>query len=217
MRRGGSFAKASEHYRAALAPGQRAAPMLAYHLVVGGAIAGALLVAVGALVALPDLVAGWRAGRARGVGRAVAAALALSVGVAAATVPLALWAHHLDAAQRNGADGLYSAAFVAWALAGVAALAMWARAAGRAAALALGARALVIESWLAAVAALAAAAVAAASTWWWALMASRAPDYLAPTPGASVVTAQLVGTLGLMALALVAAVYGVARIAGTRR
>ncbi len=214
---GGSFAKASEHYRAALAPAQRAEPMLAYHLVVGGAVAGALLVALGALVALPDLLAARRSGRARGVGRAAAVALAVSVGVVAATVALALWAHHLDPAQRNGADWLYSAAFVAWALAGVATLGLWARAAGRAASITLGVRALAIESWLAVAAAAAAALVAAAGTWWWALMAARAPGFLAPSPGASVVTVQLVGTLGLMALCVAAAGYGVARIARARR
>lgn len=214
---GGSFAKSAEHFRSALSPGARSAPSVAYVVVVAGALAGALLIAAGAAVALPSFAASVRARKVLGIGRATAVAAGASVVVILGTAGISLWAHQLGAASRNGADGAYSVAVVAWALTGVCALALWARVATRAARTCLSPRALLVESRLAIGVATAATVVAVASAVWWAETASHAPVFLTGVTGSSALTARAVGTLGLMAVAAASGLYGVVRITSARR
>jgi hypothetical protein len=141
----------------------------------------------------------------------------LTVMTVGAVVPLSVWAHHLDQFQRNGGDGLYSGAFVAWALLVAATLAQW-TAAGVAAAcrIDLSRRVLHFEAVLAVAVAATMVVITAATALWWGTMARDAPWFLQGTAtgtSPSPFTVQLVLTMGLMLTAALVAAYGVVRVA----
>ena len=218
---GGAFAKTSEHFAAAGSAGGLAVARAAYAVVVMGAVVGAVLVVAGVAVALPALPAFARDGGWVAVRAALARASGTLFVAVVATVPLAAWAHHLDSAQRNGADALYDGAFLAWVALGAVTVLLW-TAAGIAVArrLELRPRALRAEAWIALGVAAVVAVLTGAIGVRWAAMAESAPGYLVRAPLGThpvPVSAPLVVVGGLLVVALAAAGYGSARIVGSRR
>jgi len=118
------YAKAAERWRSALAPAARLLPAVGYDTVVVAAALGAVVVEGGAVLALPAFVRLVRSGRGGDLAGPVLGASVLSVMALASVAGLSVWAHHLDVAQRNGADAPYGAAFVA--VGALAALSLWA-------------------------------------------------------------------------------------------
>ncbi len=216
---GASYEKVSEHSIAALPNASRAGAQTAYDVVVALGVVGIVLVLAGAFAALPSLrrflaAGGWASLR-RHVWRGVALGLLSVAGV----VAIASWAHGLTPYERNGGNGVYSAAFVVIALLAAATLGQWtavAVAAGRR--LALTDRILRVETGLALALGGVILAISVSASAWWILMARRAPSFLTGSPGdtASIVTPSFVVTLGLMAIAVATATVGVTRVMGAR-
>jgi hypothetical protein len=141
----------------------------------------------------------------------IRAVLASAVAIAAVG-GLALWAHRLDALQRNGHDPLYGLAFAAGGLLVVACLAAWTAAfVTTARRLELSPRLLTIEVGLAVIVSLAMLVMTVATAVWWAALASRAPSALhEQSSGAdmSPLALQLLAAMALMTIATVLAGMG---------
>lgn len=201
---GCAVAKTAEHWQAATPSGSRALPAHAFDALIGGAVAGALVVVAGAALALPAAVRRLRAGQRDGFGKAVVVALGSTAALVPATTGLAVWAHGLTVAQRNGHDAAYGVAFAACAALFVVCLAAWTHLGSRLARQAdLRPSLLRVEAWLAAGAATAMALVTTAAVVWWAAVADAAPWYFGGGPHGSAgttVTWPLV-TAGLSMLA----------------
>jgi len=108
------FAKFSEHWDVLTQPSRRAVPAAAVLTMQAAAVLGVLACASSLIVsrrALMRLVA--RSGWSRLVRPWRSAAVALFA-LVVATLALVRWAHHLSAAQRNGASAPYTHAFLAW-------------------------------------------------------------------------------------------------------
>ena len=216
---GASFAKFSEHFDQALPHRQSAhtVPDVAFAAVQLVAAIGAALVVAGAAIALPAFVRFLRRGGWPAVRRRVLLAAAATVVTAAGTVPLLVWAHHLDPRARNGGMHLYGGLFLAWCALLVLTLALWTAVAIAAARrLELPRPVLAAEAVCAVAVASAMAVVLAATALWWASMARHAPSFLGASPAgapSSPWDAWLAGTVGLMLLATVVGATGVARLA----
>jgi hypothetical protein len=216
---GCSYAKMSEHFSSAMPPGTRALPQAAIHVVTVAAAAGACLVTIGGLVALPAFVRFIRQGGWAHLRRHFIRAATVSVLAVAMLFALAHWAVHLSEYQRNGSDGWYSLAVTAWVLLVAVVVALW-TIAGVASVrrLSFAPRVLLTESALGVALTSVMALITTATALWWATIAAHAPWFLqgttAGTP-ASPVTLNLVVTLTLMVLALGVAVYGTIRIVGS--
>jgi hypothetical protein len=215
---GASFSKVAEHFARAVPVASRTLPQDAFTAVAALGVSAAVLVALGALIALPSFVRFVRAGGWPSVRGHVHRAIGLSVLMAAGLVPLSVWAHHLDTVQRNGGDAAYAAVIGAWSLVVAATLAQW-TAAGVAAArrITFSPALLRLESLMAVIVAGAMLAITAATALWWAAMAHDAPWFLTGTASVgshhpSPFDVQLVATLALMTVAVLTAAYGVYRI-----
>lgn len=123
---GGSFAKLTEHFASSMPPGTQVLPNDALTTVQVLAPFAGLAVVLGVLLAFPACVSYVRNGGWSRVRRYALAALGASVVAIAGTCAVALWGRHLTNAQRNGADGAYSAAFLAAVGALCVAPALWA-------------------------------------------------------------------------------------------
>jgi hypothetical protein len=214
---GASFSKTSEHFARALPVGSRVVPQGAFDVVAALGVIAATLVALGAVAALPGFVRFVGAGGWSSIRGHVLRASVLTVVTVGALIPVSVWAHHLNEFQRNGGDGLYSGAFVAWALLLAGTLAQW-TGAGVAAArrIDLTRRVLHFEAVLAVVVAATMVVITAATALWWETMAEDAPWFLQGTAhgtSPSPFTAQLVLTLASMLVAALVAAYGVVRVA----
>ena len=214
---GAAFAKASEHFTSARAAGSLGLARGAYAAVATLALVCCVPVLVGAVLALPATMRFVRGGGWPAVRRRATVAAAAVVGLGAATVGLATWAHHLDAHARNGGDATYSVAFLAWcALVAVTLGFVIAAATAVARRVALTGSVLRAEGTLAMVVAVLVAAVTAATGLWWAAMARGAPWFLVGSrPGTtpSPVTVQLALIEGCLVVATLVAGYGAARTA----
>jgi hypothetical protein len=213
---GASFSKTAEHFARAVPIASRALPQGAFNAVAGLGVVGVVLVAFGAIVALPAFVRFLRAGGWSVIRGHVLRAAALTVVTVTAVIPLSAWAHGLNEPQRNGGDAMYSAGFVLWALLVAGALAGW-TAAGVAAArrIELGIRVIRIEAVLAVAVACILVAITAATAVWWGAMAKDAPWFLGNTQHgttSSPYSLQLSLTMALMLAAALFAGYGVLRI-----
>jgi hypothetical protein len=213
---GASFQKMAEHFPPVLAAGPRNAATIPYDVLQTLATVGACLVILGAVVALPAFVRLLRAGGWAGIRRPVGRAVAATVVVGLAVVPLALWAQHLTPGQRNGRDVVYSLAFVAWGLGAAGVVALWTAAVVTTVRrLSLAPAALLVEALLAGALATAMIVMTLAAAAWWAVVATYAPWFLhgtAPgTPG-SAFNLQAVTTVALMAVAAAVALFGMARL-----
>ena len=217
---GASFSKAAEHFARALPVASRPIPQGAFDLVAGLGVMGATLVGLGAIAAFPAFIGFLRDGGWSAIRGHVLRAGALTAMTAGAVIPLGAWAHHLNEFQRNGGDGLYSHAFVAWAVLAAATLAQWTTAVAAAARrVDLTRRVLRFEALLAVAVAGTMVVMTAATALWWGAMATDAPWFLEGTArgtGPSPFNVQLVLTVALMLTATVAAAYGVVRVARSR-
>jgi len=216
-----SFSKTSEHFAQAVPVASRSLAQDAFNVVAIFGLLGSALVVLGGMAALPAFVrlvrgGGWPALRAH-----LLRACLLTVVMGVALIPLGAWAHHLNQHQRNGGDGIYSAAIAAWAVLVAATLAQWtaaAVAAGRR--IDVARRLLRLEAGLAVAVTGAMLAITTAAALWWAAIAQHAPWFLQGTANGSdrsPFDPQLVFTLGLMLAAVLTAGYGVARITRSAR
>lgn len=212
---GAAVQRFSEHWQDFTPVSGRALPAGAFQALAIVALVGSGLVLLGGAFVLPRLLrflrgGGWRAIR-RPVTRAVLASLLATV----ATVGLALWAHRLDAFQRNGHEPLYGLAFVAVGLLVAACLAAWTAAFGTAARrIELSVRLLKVEVGIAVAASLTMLAMTIATATWWTALASRAPGALQEQPIGTDVSPLVIPLLVAMVLMVVAT--GLAVIGGIR-
>jgi hypothetical protein len=176
---GAGVQRFSEHWED-LTPGpSRALPAAAFDGLLLAGVLGCILVAAGIALALPRLTAFLRAGGWSALRRPARVALALTIGLALATLALATWAHSLNTSQRNGADVAYEITFLLWAGLGALTLIAWTVLAVRCARRAgLDGSLLRIEAGLAVAVALAALAATAATALWWGALAAEAPSVL---------------------------------------
>jgi len=217
---GAAYAKLSEHFDRALPVSARRWPQGAYDAVVVLAVAGAAIVVVGLAAALPAFVRYLRTDGWGPLRRPLATAGTLTAVAVGATAPLLAWAHHLTAGQRNGGNGLYGGAFLAYGLLGAAVLAQWTMVAVAAATrLRWPPRVLRFEAGLAVALAGVMVSITAATAVWWGAMAADAPWFLsgtAPGTAPSPLTPIVVGTMAFMVAASAVAGIGVHRIRRAR-
>jgi hypothetical protein len=211
---GASFAKMSEHFDSALGNGTAAhhLPDLAYTLIQTVAGVAGLVGVAAAGVALPAFVRYLRSGGWPSMRAHVLRAAGFTLLTAGVTAPLFIWAHHLTAHQRNGGSTAYSALFLAWAALIVITLVLW-TVLGVAAArkVTLSRSVLAVEAGTAVAVALAVVAILGLTCLWWAVTAEGAPTFISGDSG-SPLSARLVATVALMALAAAAATAGAMRI-----
>jgi hypothetical protein len=214
---GASFAKFSEQFDQALPHGSGAhrVPDLAFTVLQTTAGVAALLVAAGALLALPAFVrylrtGGWASVRGHFVRALVSTAL-----VGAVLLALSAWAHHLTAQQRNSGLHWYGVLFLLWAALVVVTVTLWTVAAvATARRVELPGAILTAEAALAAALTVAMVVMVGATAVWWAAMAKDAPGFLSTSPGGapgSPWDLWLVATVVLMLVAVGIAALGVAR------
>jgi len=217
---GAGYAKAAEHFDAAVPVGTHVLPQVAYDVVLAFGVLGGIIVLVGAAVAVPGfvrlLLAGeWPARRGH-----VVRAVAVSAITVTLTIPLVLWAHQLSDHQRNGGSVVYGIAVLAWVGLIVASLACWtavAVAVGRR--VDLSPRALRIESGLALALAAVMMIVAVSTVAWWTAMAAYAPAFLTGQRaggGSTLFNLPLLVTVAVMLVGLAVSSIGVRRIIHAR-
>jgi hypothetical protein len=205
---GCGFQKFSEHWKEATPIGARSVPSVAFDSLVVAAAIGSAAVLLGIVLCLPAVVAFFPLGGWRLIRRRIAWAVAVSVVTLALTAGGMIWAHHLNQAQRNGADGHYSGAAVVWILFFVSSLGLWAAAAISVARhLELGVSRLELEAWIAGAVTIAMLVMTAADVVWWAWLASTAGARQVVVP----LSPAMLQITGLMLLATAFAAAGSAR------
>ena len=216
---GAGFANRADNWQAAVRAGATWWPAVGYGVVfTAGIVGGAIVLLAAALCARPVIAflasGGWRAVR----GRVLAAAVMLAVTVAA-TRGLALWAHQLSPAQRNGGLWTYSALFLVVAfLATVTIGCLTGAATAVARRLELPPAVLRCCGRLAVALTAVMAAAAVGTVAWWAAMAAGAHGFFAGSSPAAEAPYPLVGVGLLMVLGLTLAVTGARRtLASLRR
>jgi hypothetical protein len=213
---GATFSKQSEHFARAMPAGSSSPARVGFEIVAWCGAMGMILVLIGACVALPSFVVFLRSGGWTVARRRVLHALALTVLVLGAIVPLTLWSRHLSTVQRNGGDATYSFAFVAWAIAIALTLVSWDRVFVQCVTrMALSPRVLRTEALLATAVSLLMVVITAGAAFWWADVASNAPWFLQGASygsSSSPLSPNLIITLALMMVAACAGALGVSRI-----
>ena len=213
---GASFSKLAEHFSVVVPATHRALPWTAFQVVQIGALIAASLFAVGIVIALPAVSRFLRAGGWSTVRRSVLRSAVLGGAAVVGTIGLAVWAHAISSAQRNGTDPGYGVAFIVWAVLVAATICVWARAGiavGRR--IQLSRRQLVFESGLAIGVAGAMCAMTVGTAIWWGSMAVSAPWFLHGSPvgtAGSPIDLRLIVTMAVMLASVIAGEYGVARI-----
>jgi hypothetical protein len=213
---GAGYAKAAEHFDAAVPVGAHALPQIAYDIVVAFGVLGGVLVLVGAAVALPGFLRILGAGAWSALRGHVVRASALSAITVTLVIPLEMWAHQLSAHQRNGGSLGYEAAFLTWVAFAVVSLTLWTAVAvsvGRR--VDLSRRAVRAEAGLALGLAAVMGVVTAASVVWWVGMAVYAPTFLTGQPagtGSALFDLPLLVAVGVMLAGLALSTVGVRRI-----
>lgn len=184
-----AVAKLSEHWQTAAPVADRAVPSRAFSVLYWAAGIGSGVIVAGAVICVPSLVALLRSGGFIEIRRPLLRAVAITVLAAGATIGLSRWAHTLSAADRNGGDHLYSAAFGGWAILAVAFLLAWATAgAATARCIRLSPTLLRLETVAAAAAWAAMAIMLTATGVWWISLDSAAPWVLSGNrPGSGIV------------------------------
>jgi hypothetical protein len=216
---GAIVGKSSEHWQSAMPTGAgHSAATVAFDVVTGGAVLTGVLVLAGIGLALPSMLGWLRDGGWRQIRGPIATAAWLSAAALAATIGLVAWAHGLSAHARNGHDGAYGIAFLAWAALCAATLLAWTSAAARTARhLTLPPRTLRWQARLASAAAVGMAVIVAATLVWWVVVADAAPGALTGGPDgrhASAIVARLVVAIVFMLSATTLGAIGARRAAG---
>lgn len=199
------FAKFSEHWQDVTPPASRRDPAAAFTVLQVSAAISTVVVVAGGLAAAPALTRfvrdrGWSEIR-RPLLRAAISAAAL----AAATVALVFWAHHLGSPERHHVPWSYGLVFVGWGLLGAFTLACATAAlVATARRLDLSATVLGLESALATAVASGMVLMTVATAVWWAMIASRASWVLNGGPAGTKATPWS-GTMLLTALLMLGA------------
>lgn len=218
---GAGLTKTAEHFAVAMPSRSRELAQFAYNVTAVAGIVGTLFVAAGAFVAFPGFLRLIRAKRWTKVRATFVWPVATFAVLALATFGLSLWARHLDAAQRNGSDHIYSGAFLLLALLVVVTIGLWVRAIITVASrIDFTARTLRWESWLALGVSISSMFVIASTVLWWIQMGLHAPWFLQGTAvgdTASPWSLNLVASVVPMALAALIALWGASRIAVSYR
>lgn len=216
-----SFSKSAEHFSNALPSNSRTLAQVAYDVVAAAGLVGSLFVAVGAGIAVPAFVRFLRGGGWLRVRRLFAGLALTGVTLAVATAALGLWAHHLDQAQRNGADHMYVAAFLLYACAVVFTIAAVTRGAIVVVTqLELSPGVLRTEGTIALAVCVTTLAVATGASLWIAQMSLHAPWFFqGTTPGVAVSpwSPPVVVTLCVLIAATTSALFGASRLARSYR
>ncbi len=218
---GAGLAKTAEHFSPALPVKSRFVARFAYDMTAVAGVTGTLLVLAGAAVALPAFIRFLGANNWSRVRGAIERAL-IAIGVLiVATAGLAFWAHHLNDAQRNGANHLYSVSFLAFVLLVVVTLGLltWAGV-GAATKIDLSPRVLHLEQYFAYGVTLASSVAFGGATIWWIQISRHAPWFF-NAARAGVATSpwslNMVLTAIVMALGTATALWGSSRVALTYR
>jgi hypothetical protein len=218
---GASFVKMAEHFRAALPSSSRAVATVAYDTTALAGLLGTLFVVAGAIAAVPGFVRFLRENKWPEVFRTFVRSVVSSLVLVVATVGLASWARHLNTAQRNGGDHLYSGAFLAFALVVVITIGLWTRTGVAVASrIDFTPRELRRESYLAVAVSFASIVVVASAAVWGIQIGLHAPWFFNGTAAgvaASPWSAQVVATMLVMTLATATALWGATRVAMTYR
>ncbi|HUZ41175.1 MAG TPA: hypothetical protein VMU68_07265 [Acidimicrobiales bacterium] len=218
---GASLAKMAEHFAVALPTSSRTTATFAFDMTAVAGIVGTGLVVFGVIVALPGFARLLHAGGWPQVRRTISRSLISSVVLMAATIGLAVWAHQLNSTQRNGGDGLYSAAFVAFAFVAAITIGLWTRTSVAAASrIDFTPRELRWESHFALGVCFSSIVVVVGTSAWWIQMSQHAPWFLDGAltgVSGSPWSARIVVTVLVMAFATATALWGAVRIALTYR
>jgi hypothetical protein len=175
--------KTSEHWQAATPLGRQGLPSTAFDVLVAAAGVGSALVLLGVAASRQQLASFVRGGGWGEIRGPIVRAAVLTVVAAAMTAGLASWAHSLTPAARNGADHVYSGAFLAWAVFCAGCLFAWAAAAASTARrLSLPPAPLRLEARLAVAVSATMVVVTIATAVCWGSVASAAPWFLAGRP-----------------------------------
>ena len=213
---GAGFAKISEHWDQSITQGSRHLPAVSFNLLTSLAGVCAVAVILGAVAVLPTFFGFVRERGWSDLGRRLMWAVATTLGTAAVTVGLAIWARHLTNHQRNTGFGWYQLLFVVFAVLFAATVATWtATAIAATRHLDLGSGQLKVAGVLAIAVAACMPIMTAAAAVWWGSMAITAPWFLAGTPAGSSpspVAANLLVVLMLMTIASVVGVFGLLRV-----
>jgi len=213
---GAVFQKSSEHFASALPRTARWPALTAFDVVVVAAVIGLLIVAAGALAALPAFVRFLRGGGWPSVRRLVLTTTLSTATEAGALGALIPWAHSLPAGQRNGGSSLYTAAFLGLALFTAVSVALWtALAVACARRIEMAPRLLRLEVGLAVALFVLMIVVTVSVAVWWGSVGSAAPWFLHGAragTGSSAFDPNLGVSLTLMLLAVAVASSGVTRI-----
>lgn len=216
---GASLAKMAEHFAVVLPTSSRSAARFAYDTVAIAGFVGTAFVLLGVVVALPGFLRLLRLGGWSELRHKFSRSLISSVVLIGAVVGMAAWAHQLNISQRNGGDGLYSAAFMVFAVVVVVTIGLWTVASVAAASrIDFTPRELLFESYLALGVCLSSVVVVAATTAWWIQMSLHAPWFLNGTltgVSGSPWSARVVGTVLVMTVATAVALWGGIRVAMT--
>ncbi len=207
--------KAAEHWQAVTPTADQRVPAAAFDGVVVAAAIGSTLVLLGVVVLLPRLASMIRQGGWPIVRPPIVRASVLTLLTVAATVGLALWAHSLTPAARNGHYLPYEVVFGAWLALVAGCLFAWA-AAGAATArrLSWSNGLLRLEAWLSLAVTATMAAMTIAAAVWWTSLAGAAPWFFTGRPigsHASALVANMIVPMLAMLCATVIALFGAAR------
>jgi hypothetical protein len=217
---GAIFTKFAEHWSSATPAAERVIPTIGYSFVQIAGIAGAVLVGVSGLCALPALFRLVRGHGWTSIKRPVLRGLIAATIAAALTSGLAIWARSLSAHQRNGGQLSYEIAFILVCLAIIATIAVvTASLVSISRSLEFSRRVLETLSFAAVGLTVLMAFVTVGTVTWWASEAAFAPAFLKDGMGSGVVgsssvppTMVLSGLL--MLLGLFFAVVGSRRVFG---
>jgi hypothetical protein len=221
---GGIYAKFTDNWFAMTPALHRELPQASYAMVQWAGVVGVVLVLTAAALVVPSFVRLLRRGGWASLRRPLLRALTAGAGAIALTAGLVVWAHQVNAHDRNGGLLAYGIAFVVWSLGVIAALA-----ATTVAAVAVGRRldlsrpVLQLLGSLALVLAVTMAAVMVGVSTWWSAMATNAPWVMRRAIGngfpftSSTVPPTLVLIGMLMLIGVVVAAAGIVRLAPALR
>jgi hypothetical protein len=207
---GSMYAKLNENWSAGTPRPDRWLPNAAFLGVEIGAAVGLLIVLVAGLIALPALVralrtSGWSLVRRPVLWTAVAGGATVIAGI-----PVVIWAHHLTYHQRNGGLFVYSAIFLVVSLLIAAfVVTVTASVASLTKQLSLPAASIRRLGYLALIMVGTMGVVMGGTVLWWVTLAHHAPTVLGGRA-----PADLIVTVGLMAVGMLLAGVGAYRVSG---
>jgi hypothetical protein len=217
---GAIVAKFAEHWQSAVAVAQRTLPAAAFGVVEIAGVLGGLMVLAAAITALPSFAALLRAGRWSEVRRPLTEMAVAGTTAIFFTVGIVVWAHHMNAHQRNGGLFFHGLVFIVWGLTMVFALTTSTAAATAVARrISWSARVLRAFGAMAITLSVLMAGISVGTLIWWTALAQDAPRFLGNglLATSNVVPPALVVATLLMVLGLTVASIGTVRIVQSAR